>query len=152
MAKWHEFLPGAVAGGLVSAAISIGTFYYTDMVSHHRTAQMQTVLAFSDRGFPLAKLSGKYIEAIADKKPLDALRVEIRGAVMDETITAENLRSVLGSKASDVDSYQKALRDFAMTLDGADGPTHMREWTEAFGRTVDARQQLDKSLRAEIGV
>src|ERR1700744_4450131 len=102
-------LPGAIAGGLVSVCVGLGTFLYTDRVSHERTAQVQTVLAFSDHGFPLADLAAKYVAAVTDKKPVDDLRIAMRGAIAQEILASENLRPVMGSSESSIDHYEEAL-------------------------------------------
>lgn len=141
----------AVISAVVAGAISLGTAVYMNSISQQRSAQIQTVLAFSDRGFPLADSATRYIAAVTDGKPLDELRASIRAEVAQEVQASDRLRPLIKDDQA-VDAYQQSLLRFTRTLDGADSPTHMRAWAEAFGAAADAHRALDKKMRAQIGV
>jgi hypothetical protein len=143
---------GAIAGAVVSGLFSTATILYTDSISHKRSADIQTVLTFTDRGFPLADLAAKYISAVTNRESLDDLKHSIRGEVAQEISASETLRPMLEDNETSLDDYQHALVKFTKTLDDANSPTHMRPWVEAFGRAADARRQLSLRMREQAGI
>lgn len=145
----------AVVGGVVSLIVSVltvGMTLYTDSIAQRKVAELQTVLAFTDRAQPLNDLAARYVAAITADESLSEIKVAIRGEIVQEIAAVERLRSIVGEDQRLIEDYQAALTEFSQALEDANSATKMRKWAEAFGRTNDARLALDMNIRQRVGV
>lgn len=144
---------GAVAGSVVSAVISFGVQMFGDDITMKKTARLETVLEYTKQESPITPVAAKYIAVLTNRgSNLGEVQTELRGKLADEILRAEKLRPLFGGADRAIGQYQGALENFSATIDKATDVTEMRDWAENFGKVVDTRQALDRTLLREVGV
>ncbi|MCQ1779145.1 hypothetical protein NOJ05_18230 [Neorhizobium galegae] len=141
-------LISAIVGGLVA----YGFQAYGESQTLKKTARLETVLEYTKAESPITPFATKYIAAIIGNGDLKAAQLELRGKVADEMERAEKLKTLFAVATPDIEHYVTALSMFSDSIDHATDATKMRTWTERFGRVVDTRMALEKSLLAAAGV
>jgi hypothetical protein len=140
---------------VVSAIVAGGVSYLAqvrgDTIIMQKTAKLETVVDYAKSESPISPFAAKYIAAITSNGDIKQAQTDLRAKLGEEMEKAEKLRPVFVSAIPDIERYQNALGRFASSIDGATDATRMTEWTENFGRVIDSRLALERTLLKEAG-
>ena len=144
----------ALLGSLLPTIASIVCVYLTYSLAteaQSRRIHLDLLARFDQSSSQIVDAGGGFLTALNNDKDLTAARGVIATLTGKQMLETESLRRNFGD-ISEIKGYENAIAEFEATAKGIQSPREIKTWAEAFGRVIDSKIALMKSLYNKLGI
>jgi len=148
----HPF-GAAFAGGLIPGVLSIVCVVMTynyGVDLQRKQSRLDQIVRFDQSSTQVVEAGGQMIATLNQGKDLASPKQSISALVAKQLMEAHELKRFFPAN-KEVGFYEEAIIDFNKTSKSMKSVEDIKAFGESFGRVIDARDGLTKSLFKEIG-
>ena len=141
---------GALLPSILSVACVIMTYQYGSVLQN-RQAQLEAIVRFDQSSGQIIEVGRKFVAALNDGKDLTEAKQEASTYVGKQILELLGLKRVFITDGP-MAEYETAIKDFNITAQATRSAQDVKSWGENFGRVIDTREHLTRSLYKQMGV
>lgn len=145
----------AIAVSLISALTSLYCVHLTynaNVAGQVHQFNIEQVAKFDLSSGEIIDVSSRFISAVNNSGNVSDARSAFNGALAKQLLSVQDLKRELPNQSPNTKAFEDAIGDLKLVTSSASKPEEMRPWAESFGRFLDVRSDLSKSLYKSVGI